>query len=212
VLSLGPKFIPQQVKKPEAIVGNDNPVVQLKMVWPENLLQNPPEVKLPAGYNLRTFQAGDEAQFYRLMELAGWPGWDAEQLRPWQEAGFEDCWFFAVETVSGKIVASAMGVHDPTDPNPEGSELGWVAGDPDHAGRGLGRAVCAAVTRRLIELGRRDIYLNTDDWRLPALKTYFKLGYVPLLFLPEMAERWQVICGQLDWPFTPEKWPTTRIK
>lgn len=191
---------------------NSSPVVQLQMVWPEFLLQNPPEVLLPAGYNLRTFQAGDEAQFYRLMELAGWPGWDAEELRPWQKAVLDNNWFVAEEIVSGRIVASAMGIHNPDDPNPAGSELGWVAGDPAHAGRGLGRAVCAAVTGRLIELGRRDIYLFTDDWRLPALKVYLKMGYVPLLFLPEMAERWQAICAKLDWPFTPEKWPTARNK
>jgi mycothiol synthase len=191
---------------------NTSPVVQLKMVWPEYLLQQPPEVFLPAGYNLRTFQAGDEPQFYRLMELAGWPGWDAEQLRPWQNALLDNNWFVAEEIVSGRIVASAMGLHDPADPNPEGSELGWVAGDPAHAGQGLGRAVCSAVTRRLIESGHQDIYLLTDDWRIPALKTYLKMGYVPLLFRPEMAERWQAICAKLGWPFTPEKWPTTRFK
>jgi mycothiol synthase len=116
----------------------------------------------------------------------------------------------AEENASGKIVASAMGIHDPADPNPGGSELGWVAGDPAHAGRGLGRAVCAAVTKRLIESGYRDIYLLTDDWRIPALKLYLKMGYIPLLFTPEMAERWHLICVNLGWPYTPEEWQTTR--
>lgn len=186
------------------------PVVQLQMVWPEYLLQHPPDVKVPAGYTLRTFRAGEEPQFYRLMELAGWPGWDAKELKPWQEAVLAESWFVAEENTSGKIVASAMGLHDPADPNPTGSELGWVAGDPDHAGRGLGRAVCAAVTRRLIESGYRDIHLLTDDWRVPALKIYLKMGYVPILFLPEIAERWEAICVNLGWPFTPEKWLTAQ--
>jgi mycothiol synthase len=187
-----------------------SPVLQLKMVWPEYLLKYPPEVKVPAGYSLRTFQAGDEPQFYRLMELAGWPGWDAEQLRPWQKAVLAESWFVAKENASGRIVASAMGIHDPAGPNPRGSELGWVAGDPAHAGRGLGRAVCAAVTKRLIESGYRDIHLLTDDWRIAALKLYLKMGYIPLLFAPEMAERWQAICVNLGWPYTPEEWQTTR--
>jgi hypothetical protein len=40
------------------------------------------------------------------------------------------------------------------------------------------------------------------------------LGYVPFLYLPEMAERWRAICALLDWPYTPEAWisrePTAR--
>ena len=92
---------------------NGNPVLQLQMVWPEYLWEYPPEVKLPAGYRLRTFQEGDEPQFYRLMELAGWPGWDAEKLRPWQAAVLAESWFVAEEIASGQIVASAMGLHRP---------------------------------------------------------------------------------------------------
>jgi mycothiol synthase len=180
------------------------------MIWPEYLLDYPPEVNVPIGYRLRTFQTGEELQFYRLMELAGWPGWDAEQLRPWQTAVLAESWFVAEEIINGKIVASAKGLHNPADANPTSGELGWVAGDSAHAGLGLGRAVCAAVTKRLIGSGSRDIYLFTDDWRIPALKTYLKMGYIPLLFAPEMAKRWQSICLELGWPYTPEKWPATR--
>lgn len=53
---------------------------------------------------------------------------------------------------------------------------------------------------------RGNIHLYTEDWRLPALKTYLKLGYCPYLFAPEQAARWQVICAQLRWPFTPDAW------
>jgi hypothetical protein len=38
------------------------------------------------------------------------------------------------------------------------------------------------------------------------LKTYLKLGYFPFLYLPDMAERWRVICVPLGWPFTPAAW------
>lgn len=188
-------------------MSENNPVLQLQMVWPEYLLESPPKVIMPPGYRLRTFQPGDEPQILRLMALVGWPDW---QLEFWQAAILAGCWFLTVETKSDKIVASAMGLHDPKDPNPVGSELSWVAGDPAHRGQGLGRAVCAAVTGRLIEAGYRDIHLFTDDWRVPAIKVYLKMGYTPLLFNSEMVERWQAICAQLNWPFTPEKWQTTR--
>ena len=103
-----------------------------------------------------------------------------------------------------------MATHNPTPLHPYGGELGWVAGSPAHAGRGLGTAVCAAVVRRFLTAGYRRVYLLTDDWRLPALKVYLKLGFVPYLFEAGMAARWQGICNALHWPYTPESWPETQ--
>ena len=174
-------------------MSENEPYVQLQMVWPEELFATPPAVHLPAGYSLRTYQPGDEQRFYVLMALAGWPDWDDPRLSPWLPRIPDECWFMVIHEASGEIVASAMGLHDDTDLHPGGGELGWVAGDPAHAGRGLGLAVCAAVTSRLIELGYRNIHLYTEHWRFAALKTYLKLGYRPFLFTPEMPARWQVV-------------------
>ena len=69
---------------------------------------------------------------------------------------------------------SAEGLH------PFQGNLGWLAGDPAHAGRGLGAAVSAAATTRLIAAGHRDIRLGTEDFRLAAIRIYLKLGYVYL--------------------------------
>jgi mycothiol synthase len=182
------------------------PYKQLQMVWPEPLLANPPVVRLPPGYTLRTYRRGDEARFYKLMELAGWSGWNDEKLRPWIARIPPECWFMATHEGSGEIVATAMGLHDHSDQHPFGGELGWVACDPAHRGKGLGMAVCAAVTARLIEAGYRDIHLYSEDWRLAGLKTYLKLGYIPFLYVPEMAEHWRAVCTQLGWAFTPEAW------
>jgi mycothiol synthase len=180
--------------------------VQLQMVWPEHRLNAPPVVQLPLGYTLRPYRRGDELRFYQVMELAGWPGWNDEKLQPWMARIPPESWFMAVHVESGEIVTTAMGLHDHTELHPFGGELGWVAGDPAHAGQGLGMAVCAAVTARLIDAGYRNIHLYTEHWRLAALKTYLKLGYVPFLYTPEMPERWQAVCEQLRWPFTPERW------
>jgi mycothiol synthase len=186
---------------------NENePYTQLQMVWPQQLLTTPPAVCLPPGYAVRTYRPGDEPRFYEVMALAGWPGWNAEKLQPWIARIPPESWFMAVHKESGKIVATAMGLHDHSDVHPFGGELGWVAGDPAHAGKGLGIAVCAAVTSRLIQAGYRNIHLYTEHWRLAALKIYLKLGYIPFLYTPEMPERWQAICAQLQWPFTPERW------
>ncbi len=81
-----------------------------------------------------------------------------------------------------------------------------MAGDARHAHRGLGRAVCAAVVRRLLSAGYHRIYLKTDDFRLPAITVYLRMGFVPFLYqqdMPALAGR----LPQLGWPYTPEIWP-----
>jgi mycothiol synthase len=101
--------------------------------------------------------------------------------------------FLAVHQETGVLAASAMATHCPMPMHPFGGELGWVAGHPGHAGKGLGLVVCAAALRRFLDAGYERIYLKTDDWRLPALKTYLKLGFEPFLFQAGMAERWKKI-------------------
>ena len=104
-----------------------------------------------------------------------------------------------------------MAKHRPQDIHPFGGELGWVAGHPDHTGNGLGLAVCASVVRRLLQAGYKNIFLNTDDWRLPALSIYLRLGWIPLLYMADMEERWRDVCAKLDWPFNPQDWPVSQL-
>lgn len=179
---------------------------QLQMVWPQARLAAPPVPHLPPGYFLRTYRPGDEARFCQVMALAGWPGWDEAKLRPWVVRIPPESWFMAVHAATVRIVATAMGLHDPTDWHPFGGELGWVASDPAHGGQGLGMAVCAAVVARLIAAGYTNIHLYTEDFRLAALKGYLRLGFVPRLATPDMPARWQTICAQLGWPYTPDEW------
>jgi len=181
---------------------------QLQMVWPISRLTEPPIWIVPEGYALRTYRPGDEAGFFQLMDRAGFKGWDMEPFQPWLQKILPDGLFLVVHRESGDLVVTAMATHSPSPLHPFGGALGWVAGDPAHRGKGLGYVVCAAVTRRFLEAGYRRIYLQTDDWRLPALKTYLKLGWVPFLFQADMPGRWRTVCETLGWPYTPEVWPT----
>jgi mycothiol synthase len=152
---------------------------QLQMVWPEHMLDLPAAVKLPAGYSLRTYRPGDDSRFYELMELAGWPGWNDDKLWPWLVRILPQGWFMVGSEEGGEIVATCMALHDHTWSHSFCGELGWLACDPAHTGKGLGLAVGAAVTARFIEVGYRHIHLYTEHWRLAAIKTYLKLGYIP---------------------------------
>ena len=180
---------------------------QLHMLWPDERLASPPAAAVPGGYGVRTFRPGDEAGYLRLMAAAGFEGFDEERVAGYATSVLPGGFFVVVHEQSGEIVATAMATHAPSKLHPSGGELGWVAASPGHAGNRLGMAVCAAVTRRLIQMGYRRIYLRTDDWRLPALKTYLNLGYRPFLFAPDMEPRWRAIRESLGWPFTPRAWP-----
>jgi mycothiol synthase len=179
---------------------------QIRMVWPENRLGHPLEKTPPPGYSLRLYRPGDEVRFFELMRLAGWEGWDHDKLQPWMAKIIPEGWFMVVHEASNQIVCTAMALHNYKGTYPFWGELGWLAGDPDHIGKGLGLVVSARVTSRLMDAGYRNIQLFTEDYRLPAIKTYLKLGYVPSLYLEGMTNRWKVICKELGWPFTPEDW------
>jgi len=170
---------------------------QLQMVWPKDRLKSRPERPVPEGYQLRSFREGDEDAYIQVMRMAGFTSWGSESLNAVVEDAIPDGIFFVEETATLKIVATAMCWHRPTAIFPDGYEMGWVAADSAHSGKGLGRIVTAAATRALLEHGARQIYLLTDDFRLPGIKSYLSVGYLPLFHEPDMRERWQKVCSAL---------------
>lgn len=56
-------------------------------------------------------------------------------------------WFMITHAASDEIAATAMCLHNYKGINPFQGELGWLACDPAHTGKGLGLAISAAVTR-----------------------------------------------------------------
>jgi mycothiol synthase len=118
--------------------------------------------------------------------------------------------FFVIQEEQSNIVTGAcLAAHLPTPRHPFAGILGWLAVDPAYRGNGFGQTLSAAVTRRLIEAGYERIYLNTDDHRLPAIKTYLNLGWVPFLYQEDMAKRWELVCRKLDWEYSPWEWPSS---
>ncbi len=179
---------------------------QLRMVWPDKLLGQPLDFSPPSGYSLRLYRPGDEARFFEIMELAGWQDWNEELLQPWLAKIIPAGWFMVVHEFSDQIVCTAMALHNYKGTHPFWGDLGWLAGDPRHSGKGLGLAVSAAVTSRFMAAGYRNIQLFTEDYRLAAIRSYLRLGYIPSLYLEGMIDRWQELCEKVGWPFTPGEW------
>ncbi len=171
-------------------------MAQLQMILPRRRFNTPLTWTMPAGYALRTYREGDLPAYVELMRRAGFENWSEETARHSVATMHPEGLFFITDA-SGALVATALAHSAPNEWHPEGGELGWVGAAPEHRGKGLGYAVCAAATRRLLEAGHPTIYLLTDDPRLPAIRTYLKLGFVPFLCLPDMEGRWQAVAKGL---------------
>ena len=154
-----------------------------------------PDLVIPAGYALRPF-ADDDAPVLAslLVDNAELGEWNLERASRYFAAD-SPCVlagsFFV--TRDGVAVATAqLDLHreDSYAPTPE---LGWVAAHPAHQGHGLGYVVCLAVMRHAATFGHREIFLRTDDHRLPAIRTYLKLGFRPWLYDETAEERWRAL-------------------
>lgn len=171
---------------------------QLEMIWPESKLHTTPEVVLPPEYRLRQLEERDLEAWSALMKEGGFGEWNRDRLTA-HRRGVIPGGFFVIEHVpSGTLVATANANHLPQPRHPEGGELSFVVASPAHAGKGLGRAVTAAVVRRFLQAGYRRIYLKTDDHRLPAIKVYLQVGFEPLHFADDMPGRWAAVEKQLN--------------
>jgi mycothiol synthase len=143
-----------------------------------------PEIAVPVGYTLRTYRAGDEAAWGEIMNSPQGIGseWTPEKVRerlidkPQFRAG--GLFFATSDADGGRPVASACAwLKDPAELAL--GTLHMVAALPEHRGRGLGRLVCLAVLHHFRGRGFRAVDLSTDDFRVPAIKSYLGLGFVP---------------------------------
>lgn len=62
-----------------------------------------------------------------------------------------------------------------------------------YAGKGLGLQISLAALYRMREEGRSKAYLETDDYRIPALKTYYRLGFKPRIVHDNQIQRWMSV-------------------
>jgi len=98
------------------------------------------------------------------------------------------CFFLAVD---GEIAATITVI---CHREKQQGYIHMVASKPQFRGRGLGHLLNEIAVYHLKEQGMQTAYLTTDDWRLAAIKTYLKAGFVPdTESLPEFRERWQAV-------------------
>lgn len=174
--------------------GGPAPGPQLLM-WYEKTAPPPPPPLAPQ-FVLRRYGPGDEQGWCQLLSANGQLGvWQPERLQAEMHSQWaRDGQIFAVR--DGQIVASA-GVYERELAGRRAWEIGWVATHPRYQSQGLGTAVTVAAVKAALGFPPRPIGLRTDDFRLPAIKVYLRLGFVPDLVDPSYRARWALIGQKL---------------
>lgn len=157
---------------------------------------------IPDGHVLRGERPGDDAHWARIMLAAfGGGDWTPERYR----AEILDHPAYRPERVlfiiapDGTPCATASAFRD----DRFGADAGYVhhvGRDPGHGGRRLGYFVTLAVLHMFRDDGCPAAFLETQDPLLPALHTYFRLGFEPLVVHENHPERWDRIHDALDRP------------
>jgi len=160
-----------------------------------------PPVVLPEGYTLRssidsdgvywalilneTF-GGDRTEESFVKEMVEHPAYRAERI------------FFVCDPEG--IPCATASAYRQEEWGAETGYVHYVATRPAHAGKKLGYLVSLAVLHKFQEEGCPYVVLQTDDFRLPAIKTYLRLGFHPLLVHENQPERWRAILCALGIP------------
>lgn len=179
-------------------------VVEKELAWkyrPYGLLfrradlEGLPPAAAPAGYAIRAILPGEEASAGECLAAAFGDEWSGERVRSdLSENTFVDRMLVAVK--DGEVAATASAAS-----SEEWGQAGYVhyvAVHPAHQGLALGYWISLAVLHEFRALERTSAVLHTDDHRVPAIKTYLKLGFaLDFSANPGFASRWEVISRRL---------------
>lgn len=172
---------------------------QLRMVRPN--LDKLPKLELPEGYGLRSYQEGDEGHWANIIsDSFGGRERTAEDTR---------------NEITGRDVFVPDGLYFVTHQDiPVGTACAWRQSVEEtdvgyvhmvgvlgyHTGHKLGKWVSLAVLYYFRDNGFSCSMLDTDDFRIPAIKTYLNLGFVPVYVDDTQPERWVEILNKLKLP------------
>ena len=163
-------------------------MAQLRMRRPN--LENLPPVKPPEDYGIRHYQPGDEIHWGKIIDASfGGKRTEGDVRREITERPVftPEGLFFA--TYQGQPVGTACSWKG----SPDETKTGYVhmvGVMPEHQGHGLGYLVSLATLHFLKEHGFQEAMLDTDDQRIPALITYLRLGFEPVLRDDGQRHRW----------------------
>ena len=140
-------------------------------------LENLPNFELPDGFAIRPFEAGDDATWWQIHELA-------DPLQAHQNGSHRQ--FFGEDfselharqmflvAPSGEAIGTATAWGD----DDELGRVHWVAIVPEFQGRGLAKPLLSHILTTLRERGHSRAILDTSNQRPRAIALYERFGFV----------------------------------
>jgi mycothiol synthase len=161
-------------------------------------LTNLPEVILPSGYCIRSIVEDEGYLWEQVMDQSygGYaPGtfqaimvenydYDPERVR-------------IMFDIHGQPCATATSWRQHYRWGPGIGYVLFVGVAKPYQGRGLGYQMTLHVLLDFQKHGFQSAILETDETRLPALKTYLKLGFLPRIVHPQQYRQWDTIFASL---------------
>jgi len=153
----------------------------------------PPAV-LPEGYRFRPWEDAMVGDYARVINEC-FPGETHTHEGDMKKEGYDR--FQTIMIYHGdEPVAAASAVANIAGGSTRGY-LHFVAARSSHKGKRLGLAVCSAALRLMRGWGMTSCLLDTRDNLLPAIVTYFKLGFKPVPVDDDYAARWRAVIDLL---------------
>ncbi len=171
-------------------------MLQRRDLFPPDLEQLP-EIQIPEGYAVRSYRPGDEIHWARIIDASFGGNRSAEDVKEEivnKPQFTPEGLFFA--TCQGEPVGTACAWRG----KPEETEVGqlhMVGVEPEHQGHRLGKLVSICVLHFLKKHSFSMAMLDTDDERLPAVKTYLNLGFRPVYRDDSHPGRWKAVSENL---------------
>jgi GNAT superfamily N-acetyltransferase len=161
-----------------------------------------PAVAFPEGYDIRAMQP-NEGGLWQDIER------DAESFFRIEDGLFErvfgsnlaaTAWrCFLVTGPRGVAVGTLSAWSDTQYLGEPWGQVHWVAIRPAYQRKGLARAALAYTLQQLAQWHER-AYLGTQSLRLPAIRLYLEMGFVPDLRHLGAPEAWANVAQQIDHP------------
>ena len=172
------------------------PPKQLSMIIEAQDAVGVSDIRAPNGFELRSYRTGDEDSWVELINTGEFGSdWDRARLEEYM-TGPERLTGSRIAVRGSTIVAATFASVQPDMDNT--GRVDFVTSLPEYRGLGLGRLVCSAVVRYLVDKGFSRVILFTDDWRLPAIGLYLSMGFKPQMTREDMPGRWEVIKRNLE--------------
>ena len=157
---------------------------------------------VPEGYSKFTFIRGGKAGMTEEEYIKGWfevcPKWTVPEFEHfYNDDKIPDDGYFLILDKDNKIVGHS---NVQLNEHKEGTAtVHFVEVKTSEKGKRLGYVATEMVLDYVDSHNILTTYLTTDEFRIPAIKIYLKLGFKPVMWDGDMRERWFPILKQLGY-------------